>query len=137
MNNLAVIEGFIAAAMRGNRDEVAALCHPEFKLEQSEGLPYGGTYHGPDGFWKLLEVMFSTWSNPRIEALHMIGAPESSMFAIVMGMQGTAKASGKSFATTLCELWTVKDAKVLSIKPYYWDTKLMADLNRSETAAAP
>lgn len=128
MNNLAVIQEYLRLAKLGEREAGTALFHKDFTVVEADGLPYAGTYHGAEGFLKLIGKVLAQWSDIAIETLQIIGAPEGEVFAIEMAMKGVSATSGKPFSTTVCELWTVKDGMIYSIRPYYWDTKAVAEL---------
>lgn len=128
MNNLAVIQEYLRLAKLGERKQGTALFHKDFSVVEAEGLPYAGTYHGGEGFLSLIGKVMAQWSELEIETLQMIGAPEGEAFAIEMSMKGVSTKSGKPFSTRVCEIWTVKDGMIFSIRPYYWDTKALADI---------
>lgn len=128
MNNLAVIQEYLRLAKLGQRKEGTALFHKEFTVIEANGLPYAGIYRGGEGFLNLIGKVTAQWSDLEIETLQMIGAPDGEVFAIEMAMKGTSYTTGKPFSTTVCELWTVKDGMIFSIRPYYWDTKALADI---------
>ncbi len=129
MNNWAVIEGYLHLARQGERAKATALYfHEDFTVVEANGLPYSGTYRGSEGFLELIGKVTGQWSNLEIETLQVIGAPDADVFAIEMSMKGISSTSGTPFSTTVCEIWTIKDSKIFAIKPYYWDTRLMADL---------
>lgn len=126
MNNLAVIQEYLRLARLGLRKEGTALFHKDFTVVEANGLPYAGTYHGGEGFLNLIGKVTAQWSDLEIDTLQMIGAPDGEVFAIEMAMKGTSSTTGKPFSTTVCEIWTVKDGMIFSIRPYYWDTKAIA-----------
>lgn len=129
MNNLAVIQDYLRLARQGEREQGTALhFHQDFTVVEADGLPYAGTYHGADGFLRLIGKVTTQWTNMELETLHIIGAPDDETFAIEMAMKGVSSTSGKAFSTSVCEVWTIKNGKIFSIRPYYWDTKYMAEL---------
>lgn len=128
MTNLAVIEEYLRLAKLGDRERGTALFHPDFTVVEADGLPYAGTYRGAEGFLELIGKVMAQWADLAIETLQIIGAPEGEVFAIEMAMEGVSTTSGKAFSTKVCELWTLKDGMILSIRPFYWDTKAMAEL---------
>lgn len=126
MKNIDVVKSFIEYAQSDNKDATNQLCHEDFHVLESEGLPYGGCWKGAEGFWQLIDFVYGAWDMPEIETLQIIGSDDAETFAIEMSMSGIGAKTGTKFDTTVCELWTVKDKKVYSIKPYYWDTKLLS-----------
>ena len=128
MSNKAVVEAFLAASGAGDRDALAKIVHPDFEVIEANGLPYAGVWRGAEGFWKLLATVYGYWSDPKIEIVNFIGGENENAFAIEMTMEGRSAKNGTPFKTSLIEVWTVKDGKLFHIKPYYFDTKLMAEL---------
>lgn len=126
MNNLAFIQEYLRLAKLGQRREGTALFHKDFTVVEAEGLPYAGIYHGGTGFLDLIGKVTAQWSDLTIETLQMIGAPDGDVFAIEMAMSGTSSTTGRPFSTTVCEIWTIRDGMIFSIRPYYWDTKALA-----------
>ncbi len=130
--NRAMIERFSALVMAGDRENAAALVHPEFVLTEAEGLPYGGKWHGFDGLLSLLGVMAETWADLAIETRSLIGEPEGTEFGLLMQIAGKSTVTGKTFSTTAFEHWVVRDGKIAEISPHYWDTQALAALHGAD-----
>jgi ketosteroid isomerase-like protein len=122
------LQRFYAAVLAGDQATQRSLIHPDFVLYEADGLPYAGEYHGADGWISAFAKIASTWVDIGFEQKLLIGEPDGEEFAWFMGLSGRAAKTGKPFKTTVFELWSVRDGKIFSIRPHYWDTKMMAEL---------
>lgn len=129
MSNRACLERFFAATMANDRATVEAILHPDFTVYEADGLPYAGVYKGHQAWWQLFDGMAGIWRDIRIESLELIGEPNGESFGWFMRMSGKAAKTGKPFSTTIFERWVVKDGMAMEVRPHYWDTKMMAELN--------
>jgi len=122
------LQRFFTAVTTGDIATQRALIHPDFILYEADSLPYAGEFHGADGWVSAFGQIASTWSDIGFENKLLIGEPNGDEFAWYMGLSGCSAKTGKSFKTTVLELWSLRDEKIISIRPHYWDTKMMADL---------
>lgn len=128
MRNIDILTNYLDAFLAGDLGRVATFLADDFTVIESDGMPYSGKWIGKDGFFQMLEVVYSFWSDMKVELTDIIGAPDSNTFALVMTMEGKSVSNGRAFSTSLCELWSVKDGKLSLVRPFYWDTKLMSEL---------
>ena len=81
---LAALQRFYEAeekyASSGRRDfaPVAATLHPQIVLHQPESLPYGGTWHGHQGFETWMKAFVETWLYVRLLGDHGSGIASHS-----------------------------------------------------------
>ena len=122
-----------AAVFSGDHDEAIkiqkSLLHDDFEIVEAPSLPYGGTYRGLDGWHELIRKIMKIWSGVRVTPLYTLGEPDGDRFAKMYRLSGASSATGKKFDTTIFELWEFKDGKIHRTRPYYWDTKELADLH--------
>jgi ketosteroid isomerase-like protein len=128
VRNIDVINGYLDAFMVGDIDRALTFLTDDFTVIESEGMPYSGKWVGKDGFLQLLNAVYGCWSDMKAELVEVIGAPDAENFAVLATMEGKSVSNGRSFSTSLCEIWTVKDGKLSLVRPFYWDTKLMSEL---------
>lgn len=112
-------------------DAVNALLHPDFKLYEPDGVPYCGEYAGKEGFWELWEKFCATWTDVSISGHHIFESTTEDACAVLMYLSGKAVRTGKDFSTSLIELYRLKDGLIIEIKPFYFDTKYLAELQGS------
>lgn len=130
--HLQVMQRILAGLMTGGaegRAVVQALFDPNFVLIEPEGLPYGGTYHGPEGWWEAGRRITSTWSDLKLEPIFIKGDPDGEDFALFLKLSGRSAKTGTPFQTTVLEHWVVRKGKLVKIQPHYFDTKYLCDIN--------
>jgi uncharacterized protein len=106
------IEGFYSAF----DDDVTAY--------DAEGLPYGGTYHGKAGFRALTDKMFAAWEAVSWNLLELSAGGDSVVVHLVLTF---TPRGGKPFDHRILELWRFREGRAIEIRPFYYDTKLIAD----------
>jgi ketosteroid isomerase-like protein len=126
MNNRERLQCLFDAFVAGDQATQESLFHPDFSITESEGLPYAGTYHGIAGWWALIEKIVSTYTEFSTQPLEIIGAPDGDRFAALHRLQGRVVATGKLVDQQIFELWVFKDEKVITVRPFYWDTNAVA-----------
>jgi ketosteroid isomerase-like protein len=120
---------FFAAFRAGDEATQATLLHPEFSITEADSLPYGGTYRGLSGWRSLINRIHAAWTDVVISPQFVIGSDDDERFAALHRFQGRAVTSGATFDTSIFELWRLCDGLIVDIRPYYWDTKLLADVH--------
>jgi ketosteroid isomerase-like protein len=128
VRNIDIINDYLDAFLAGDIDRVMTFLADDFTVIESEGMPYSGKWVGKDGFMQLLNAVYACWTDMKVDLVEVIGAPDAENFAVLATMDGKSLSNGRSFSTSLCEIWTVKDGKLSLVRPYYWDTKLMSEL---------
>jgi uncharacterized protein len=123
--NLLVMQRFVAAVLGGDLDTVRSLAAPEMELLQGSSLPYAGTYKGAEGFIEFLGVFGETWEIERLEPVRSFVGEDAEWVASELVFAGTVRASGKRFESSLVEVWHIREGKVLSIKPHYFNSPLV------------
>ncbi|WP_404829409.1 nuclear transport factor 2 family protein [Streptomyces albicerus] len=98
-----------------------AFLHPKFVLDEPESMPYGGEWHGPDGFRKFLKVMTETWS-----AMGPKTAPELIEFedtvVVVTTLEARSRATGQVVNPPVCQVVRVREGLLTEVRMFYWDT---------------
>jgi ketosteroid isomerase-like protein len=127
--NIDIMRDFLDSFFKGDLDAASTFLADDFKVVESEGMPYAGEWLGRDGFRRLVEAVNACWADMKIALTDIIGDPDGSTFAVLMNMDGKSARNGRSFSTSLCELWSVRNGKITLVRPFYWDTKLMSGLS--------
>lgn len=125
MSHRDTCERFMAALRTGDFDTQRTILAPDFVCTEADGLPYRGTFHGPDGWQTLAMTVGRTWSGFRLELLEFVAETGDNVvwrFAI----SGKSRRTGTPFQSTVLELWRFRDGKLGEILPYYFDTNLLA-----------
>jgi len=119
--NAAVQQAFVTAVFAGDGDTIRSLCTPDFVLEQGDGLPYAGTYHGADGFLEFLGVFSATWEIEQLEPQRSFTCDDPDVIVSEFAMRARLVATGQPYESSLLEMWTFRGGKVCAIKPHYFN----------------
>ena len=121
------IDRLLASLKSGDATRIKALCHPEMLVEDPESLPYGGAYRGFAGMCEVAGKLFTAIEDWKCETERVIGDPDGDDFVLVQRMTGIAAGSRRPVDMSILERYTFRDGLLVSIRPYYWDTKAMLD----------
>lgn len=109
----------------GDFGAIAPLLHADFAVHEAASLPYSGTYKGIDGWRNLSRAVVKTWEDFRFEIIEHHGSVADTL-VVRFAISGRSRRSGKTFDTTVLELWRFRDRLLIEITPYYWDTAELA-----------
>jgi uncharacterized protein len=124
--SLATVRRFMAAAGAERQDERRSLLHDDFVVHEAGGLPFSGDYHGPQGFFELLERMN--------DVLELTAGPitteplSADVVAARFRLTFVSRASGKSVEMGLVEIYTVRHGRIAELDVYYKDPAAVAAL---------
>jgi ketosteroid isomerase-like protein len=118
----------LAALGSGNGDQIRAICHPDLRIEDPAGLPYGGVYEGFEGMLEVAGKLFAAIADCRIETELVIGDPAGDEFVLKQRLTGRVARTGRPVETSILEHYSFRDGLLVAIRPYYWDTKALAEL---------
>lgn len=121
--NIAIVQEMMDGL--GQQDVVDRLLAEDVVIEVPEGLPYGGTRHGRDGYMSIVGDLLACWSDIAFGP-HNLAAIGDRVIN-VSRLKGTLAATGRKIDEPFCELWQLRDGQVTRITPFYFDTKGVAD----------
>src|SRR5882757_2066786 len=125
-----VVRAIHAASARGDLENERQLFSPDLVIEEPPYLPYGGTYHGYDGFLRLATraVQFVDFSSLVLESLTVEG---NLAFAVVR----VRLLSGTEIIAT--EQWRVEKGLAVHCRISWFDATPAKDMGEpSATGAA-
>lgn len=111
-----IYDGFI---LRGSVDTLFASMDPDVTINEAASLPFGGTYRGIAGAQQLFGRMFETWEDMKIVKEKLFDGGEQVVAHL--RLTGRSRATGKPVDMQILELWTIREGKVVSLVPYYFD----------------
>ena len=123
-----IIEAVYAAAGAGDWNTTEQYLSDDLVIEEANSLPYPGRYTGKRALRELFGIVMAHWADPRIE-IHAITEGDGHVVALVT-FHMTSRRSGKRIAMPLAEAWRIADGKVVSVRPYYFDTATMVAFER-------
>ena len=124
--NIDLVRRFMAATGAERQHERRSLLHDDFVVHEAGGLPFSGDYHGPQGFFELLNRM-----NDVLDlAVGSIATEPLGDDAVAARFRLTfiSRASGKSVEMALVEIYTVRDGRITELDVYYKDPAAIAAL---------
>jgi len=113
--DIEIVRTLYAAFNRNDRDGVIALLGNAMVAHVAEGMPWSGSYYGPDGFRRFLEVLD--------EHVEFIVETDSlidtgPVVAQVGRTSGYARATGIRYSFDEIHFWAVNDGKVVMFRNY-------------------
>lgn len=117
----------------GDRDGAFELLHPRFRIQQPASLPHGGWHHGRDGMVEMGTTFARYWertiADPRV-----LGCGESVVQ--LTAQTWTARATGRSAAVDVVELFSFADGLIAQIRVFQQDTHLLLGTLDADRSAA-
>lgn len=117
----AVLDGY--ATMTAH--EARAVIADDLVLHEPAGLPFGGTYRGPQGFVELMQKILKTFPDFDFK-LELILTDGTENILFQGRVSGTAP--GGRFNMPVMERWRFENDKAVEILVTWQDTKTIADL---------
>ena len=121
----------VDAIKAGDDEATRALISPDFVLYQDGGMPYGGVYHGPDEFMKLIGEVWTLWGGSHFEPQYQLTEPGGTKMCAVVYFRANIGDSGETVDTMLSEIWDFRDGQAVEARIWYHDTpRLVAALEK-------
>ena len=114
------IRGFYAAVAKGDVASAVAKLSPDVVIAEAESLPFGGEYHGTEGFGQLMRKLGGAWK--RVSFDQFVFSTGENRVVSQFLMTATARSTGAELSFQVVEVFDLKDGKIVSIRPFYWDT---------------
>jgi ketosteroid isomerase-like protein len=109
----------------GRWDVVRPLVADDIVLEIPEGLPYGRTFRGWEGYREALAAL-AFWTDLNIGPIEF--AASDDKVVVIARLTGRIGKTGPAVSQPYAAVWELKDGKVTKITAFYYDTKEIADL---------
>jgi ketosteroid isomerase-like protein len=127
--NVDILRKGYEAFNRADIDTVMGLMDPHIEWQESdvEGLPQGGTHHGPEAVANnVFGAIVGNWDDFQAVPAEFLDAGER---VVVLGhVQGRGKASGKTLDALYAHVWTLRDGKAVHVRVYADTAKLLQSL---------
>ena len=127
MNGEQFFEILGKAIFKEDEDTLSAMIAENFVLYQDEGLPYGGEYHGKEGFARIRYLVFTIWRDRTIERVSVIGSEKDQSFSLVLRMSGKLGSTDAISETFVSEVWNVRDGKARWARVWYSNADLVSE----------
>jgi len=118
----AELRAFYVAIASGNIAAAEASISPDrFVVREAPGLPYGGDYHGVEGFRELFRRTAETWKG-RAQFDDLTLTADGKFVISRFLMTATLRATGRQLTFPVVEVLEMEGGKIVSVQPFYWDT---------------
>ncbi|WP_028923478.1 nuclear transport factor 2 family protein [Pseudonocardia acaciae] len=107
-------------------ERIRAAIAPDFVMEQTDLLPWGGRRHGPEGFFEFLRIALGH-VDPVVEIDELFDAGGGRVVQIGHAT-GTVRAHGNRFRIRLIHVWQVRDGMLVSHRAYLDAPAMLAAL---------
>jgi uncharacterized protein len=117
---------FMQAMVEERFDDARSLLHDDVVVYEAGSVPYSGEYRGPQSFFELFAKMnedLELTPDPAVRYLR-----DGDTVALRYRLKFTARASGRSMAMSLVEIYTVRDGLIVELDVYYKDPSAVAAL---------
>ncbi|MER6299813.1 nuclear transport factor 2 family protein [Kitasatospora sp. NPDC001539] len=98
---------------------------PDVVLHQADSLPYGGTWRGHSGMTPFFLAMGAAWESFDMAEQEFLAAGETAV--VLTQVRARARATGRELSFPILQAITVKDGRITEVRPFYWDTRVIAD----------
>lgn len=116
----AVVNEWFNALAAGDLDRMMAVAGPDTVVHEAENLPYAGDIVGVDGIRTDLLGKMSAVSDLAVTETSVAQAGDRVL--VQMTGEFTSKATGRTVAMPMIEIYTVRDGKIRDIDVFYKDT---------------
>jgi len=128
--NPELVRNLYDALARGDVPTVLAGLDPGVEWTEAEGIPYRGTYIGPEAVLNGVFARLATeWDGFQVTPREHIDGGDQ---VVTLGRYaGAYKATGKAFEADFAHVWTLRDGKVIRFRQYV-DSALVQDAIQEE-----
>jgi ketosteroid isomerase-like protein len=106
-------------------DLLAPFFAPDVELYQADALPYGGTWRGHHGMARFFLRMGQVWESFEMVEQDFLATGETAV--VLTRVRARARATGRELSFPILQTITVKDGRITEVRPFYWDTRAIAD----------
>jgi ketosteroid isomerase-like protein len=112
-DNIAIVRGAYDAFEKGELGYMKSISTPDFVMKTSAATD-DGEHYGPEAIEEISRVINARWDEFRLEPLEFYYAGDR---VLVLGTLVT-KGSEEGLASTVGQIWTLKDGKVTSVEGF-------------------
>jgi ketosteroid isomerase-like protein len=124
----AIVSAVYAHAGVGDWDGAERYLADDLVIIEADHLPYAGHYTGRRALRELHGIVMAHWIDPVLE-FHAMTAGDGHVVSLVT-FHLTSRRSGRRLAMPLAEVFRIAAGQVVEIRPFYFDTKALAQLER-------
>lgn len=131
--NIDLVRDLYEAFGRGDIDTVLAGFDENIEWNESQGMPYGGQYHGPEAVAEnVFGPITSDFDDFSVEPEKVVA--DGDLVVVLLTYKGTAKETGKELRMPAAHTWIVQDGKMAKFQQLADSAILNAALSVETTA---
>jgi uncharacterized protein len=131
---IAVVRGFNDALTRGDVPGMLDFLDPQVEWRAPASVPWGGTFHGHEGFREFLEKLLEQPAEFRRELTEYVDAGERVV--VLLRQMGRRKDGDTEYDVPEVHVWTVRDGKVVDFEGYFDTATVLRTLKIQPKAEA-
>ncbi len=112
--NVGVVRGFNDALAQGDMGGMIDFLDPQLEWRAPESVPWGGTFHGHDGFREFVGKLLDQPAEFRREMLEYLDAGER--IVVLLRQMGRRKGSDTEYDVPEVHIWTIRDGKIVDFE---------------------
>ncbi len=112
--NVGVVRGFNDALAQGDMGGMLDFLDPQLEWRAPESVPWGGTFHGHDGFREFVGKLLDQPAEFRREILEYLDAGERVV--VILRQMGRPKGSDTEYDVPEVHVWTIRDGKIVDFE---------------------
>jgi hypothetical protein len=112
--NVGVVRGFNDALAQGDMGGMLDFLDPQLEWRAPESVPWGGTFHGREGFREFVGKLLDQPVEFRREMLEYLDAGER--IVVLLRQMGRRKGSDTEYDVPEVHIWTIRDSKIVDFE---------------------
>jgi ketosteroid isomerase-like protein len=113
-HNVGVVRGFNDALAQGDMGGMLDFLDPQLEWRAPESVPWGGTFHGHDGFREFVGKLLDQPAEFRREMLEYLDAGERVV--VLLRQMGRRKGRDTEYDVPEVHIWTMRDGKIVDFE---------------------
>ena len=105
---------------------IAATLDPECVIYQPASLPYGGEWRGHAGFEAWMQAFGEVWSSLEVKGAEVF--PLGNVLVSRSHVYARARRNGREADWPLLQFFRIREARILELRPFYWDTAALLEV---------
>jgi ketosteroid isomerase-like protein len=125
--NVEIVQTLLKNALSLRFDILGPLIADDFVIYEAEGLPFGGVFRGMEGYIKCMQGIDAFFAGRNLAPPEFVPVGDDRVIMLT-AIDGHIKKNGQPVQMPTMSLWQFKGGKVQTVRPFFFDTKKIADL---------
>jgi uncharacterized protein len=114
------VKDLLRCMEKGDIAAASSYLHENVTVYEPPALPYGGTWVGHEGFAEFARRFGAAWKTWTVGKALFVDAGTVTIKS--NSFEAVARNSGSRVQMEFVELYAFDGAKIIAIRPFYWDT---------------